>query len=67
MIFKIKTTNPGKFIVKPNVGQLSPESSTTISIMFFGNTVTVRQSVINYSIGCSRNQGCKVLGSLRTN
>ena len=40
MIFKIKTTNPGKFIVKPNVGQLTPESSTTISILFFGNAAT---------------------------
>jgi MSP (Major sperm protein) domain len=30
MVYKIKTTNPTKFIVKPNVGQLMPESSTKI-------------------------------------
>ena len=26
MLFKVKTTDPTKFIVKPNVGQLTPES-----------------------------------------
>lgn len=30
MVFKVKTTDPTKFIVKPNVGQLTPESSTKI-------------------------------------
>ena len=30
MLFKVKTTDPTKFIVKPNVGQLTPESSSKI-------------------------------------
>ena len=30
MIFKVKITDTINFIVKPNVGQLSPEASTKI-------------------------------------
>lgn len=37
MLFKVKTTDPTKFIVKPNQGQLSPESSTRVQIQFIGN------------------------------
>jgi hypothetical protein len=37
IIFTVKTTDPGKFIVKPNNGQLSPESSTKIKIYFIGS------------------------------
>ena len=43
MIFKVKTTDPTKFIVKPNVGQLAPESSAKIQIFFVGSTSSVRE------------------------
>ena len=46
MIFKVKTTDPTKFIVKPNVGQLSPEASTKIQIYFIGSTESV-SSIVN--------------------
>jgi hypothetical protein len=33
IIFKVKTTNPNNYIVRPNQGSITPESSTSVKVI----------------------------------